>query len=63
MENISTSADLPALLSPREVAELTRQHLATVYRAIESGHYPSVKVGRGAVRIPRDLFLSTLEVK
>jgi len=63
MENISTSADLPALLSPREVAEITRQHLSTVYRSLRDGTYPSVKVGRGGVRIPRDLFLSTLEVK
>jgi excisionase family DNA binding protein len=54
------SADLPELLTPDEVARLTRQHISTVYRAIEAKKYPAVRVGRVGVRIPRDSFLTTL---
>ena len=59
MDIKSTSAELPALLTAQEVAQLTRTHISSVYRNAANGKFPSVRVG-GALRFPKDSLLSVL---
>jgi hypothetical protein len=56
----TTSAQVPELLTPRQVAELTGQHLATVYRCLKTSRYPSLRVGRNALRVPIDGLVNVL---
>lgn len=42
----------PIMLRPREVAELLRLSRSEVYRLIERGTIPAVRIGR-SVRVPR----------
>ena len=41
--------------TPEEVARILRMSLASVYRRLEDGEIPSIRVG-GLYRIPIDLF-------
>ena len=59
MDNKSTSAELPAVLTAEEVAKLTRTHISSVYRHAASGRYPSIRVG-GALRFPTDSLLTVI---
>jgi excisionase family DNA binding protein len=41
-------------LAPKEVAHQLRVHVSAVYRAVERGQLPAVRLsGAGAIRIPR----------
>jgi excisionase family DNA binding protein len=42
------------LMTVKEVAAEWRLHPGTVYRLIHAGVVPSVRLGGGALRIPRD---------
>lgn len=44
--------DEPLFYTVRETAQLTRLSAASVYRAVERGELPSVRIG-GSLRIPR----------
>lgn len=52
-------------LHVKELAAEWRQHPATIYRKIESGQIPAVRLGGGhsAVRIPRDELEAQLHKK
>lgn len=50
-EKHAEKASGPAFLSCVEVARILRVHRQTVYRAIEAGEIPAVRVGK-AFRIP-----------
>ena len=39
------------LIKPKDAAELLSYSLATVYRLIDSGQLPVVKIGKGGLRI------------
>jgi excisionase family DNA binding protein len=43
------------LITPKELAFEWRQHVATIYRKIEKGEIPAIRLGAGtsALRIPR----------
>jgi excisionase family DNA binding protein len=42
-------------LAPKEVAHELRVHVSSIYRAVESGALPAVRLSEhGAIRIPRD---------
>jgi excisionase family DNA binding protein len=41
-------------LAPKELADELGLHVSAVYRAVDRGELPSVRLGRrGAIRIPR----------
>jgi excisionase family DNA binding protein len=46
---------VPELITAKELAFEWRQHVATIYRKIERGEIPAIRLGTGtsAVRIPR----------
>ena len=46
------SADLPAVLTVEEAADVLRIGRSAAYAAVHSGAIPSIKIGR-SVRIPR----------
>jgi excisionase family DNA binding protein len=54
-----TIGDLPAVLKPREVAELSRCSLNTIYKLIRDGQLPARRFG-SAIRIPRAAVLDML---
>jgi excisionase family DNA binding protein len=45
----------PELITPKELADEWHQHAATIYRKIEKGEIPAIRLGAGtsALRIPR----------
>lgn len=47
-------------MTPAEVAELLRVHRTNVYRLIEAGEIPAVRVGN-QWRIPREKLLAALD--
>jgi excisionase family DNA binding protein len=49
---------VPRYLTVREVAERLRVCRATVYRMIDEGRLPAVRVSSGAIRIDAALLLS-----
>lgn len=51
--------NLPALMRPKEVSELTGEHLRTVQYRCARGEIPCIKVGN-AYRIVTELFLRDL---
>jgi excisionase family DNA binding protein len=55
-----TDTDEREFLAPKEVARELRVHVSAVYRAVERGELPAVRLSEtGAIRIPR----SALEPK
>ena len=46
-------ADYPLMLTPRQVSEITGQHVGSIRRLCEQGKLPFAKIG-GRIRIPRD---------
>ena len=45
-------------LAPKEVAQELRVHVSAVYRAVERGELPAVRLSPdGAIRIPRSALL------
>jgi excisionase family DNA binding protein len=41
-------------LAPKEVAHVLRVHVSAVYRAVERGQLPAVRLSEsGAIRVPR----------
>jgi excisionase family DNA binding protein len=54
------AAASPVFLTVREVAERLRVCRATVYRMIEEGRLPVVRVSSGMVRVPAENLLAVL---
>jgi excisionase family DNA binding protein len=49
-------------LAPKEVAHELRVHVSSIYRAVESGHLPAVRLSQtGAIRIPLSALIATKE--
>jgi hypothetical protein len=49
-------------LAPKEVAHEHRVDLSSIYRAVESGYLPAVRLSQtGAIRIPRNALTATKE--
>jgi excisionase family DNA binding protein len=49
-------------LAPKEVAHELRVHVSSIYRAVESGHLPAVRLSEhGVIRIPRSALTATKE--
>jgi excisionase family DNA binding protein len=55
-----SSTDSGSLLTVVEVSQALRVSLSTVYKAIESGRLPAVRVGPGAVRVDREALAAYL---
>lgn len=53
--------NFPSILSVPEFAALIKVNSRWLYREVQSGHIPCIKIGR-AVRIDRDLALASLSV-
>ena len=53
-------AEYPAMLSTKDVAEITRMAVTSVRRLCKEGKLPSSKVG-GRVMVQKDLFIAMLE--
>jgi excisionase family DNA binding protein len=52
---MATDTDEREYLAPKECAHLLRVHVSSVYRAVEEGRLPAVRLSDiGAIRIPRD---------
>ena len=53
-EQVTTDTDEREYLAPKEVARELRVHVSAVYRAVEEGRLPAVRLSdHGAIRIPR----------
>ena len=51
---MSTDTHESEFLAPKEVARELRVHVCAVYRAVERGQLPAVRLSEsGAIRIPR----------
>jgi excisionase family DNA binding protein len=62
MALMSANAEQREYLAPKEVAHELRVHVSSIYRAIESGHLPAVRLSEhGAIRIPREAIVATKE--
>lgn len=53
MQKIDLLADLPALLRPREAADVLRRSTRTIRRLVALGHLRAVRVAGGRPLIPR----------
>jgi len=52
MQTLTNKRD-DQFLAPKEVAQTLGLHVSAVYRAVERGELPAVRLGhRGAIRIP-----------
>ena len=55
---MSTDTHQREYLAPKEVAHELRMSVSAVYRAVESGRLPAVRLSEhGAIRIPRSAYL------
>jgi excisionase family DNA binding protein len=54
MRRMATDTEKREYLAPKEVAHELRVHVSAVYRAVERGVLPAVRLSEsGAIRIPR----------
>ncbi len=58
-KQIEQTGDLPRVLRPRDVAEITGLHVKTVRAAIEKGQLPARRIGN-SILIDRNAFLKWL---
>jgi excisionase family DNA binding protein len=60
MALMSANAHRREYLAPKEVAHELRVHVSSIYRAVESGHLPAVRLSEhGAIRVPRSALTAT----
>lgn len=60
---MSEAKDVRRFYTPADLVAMGYGSRATVYRDIEDGSVPSVKVGRGRVLVPRDRFEEYLALR
>lgn len=54
-------ADYPAMLTIKDVAEITGLHTNSIRRLCKDGNIPSMKFGQ-KIMIPKDFFIETLDI-
>ena len=61
VERMTTTPEIPALLTIPEVARLLRISVRQAYRLAELGEFPSVRVGQASVRVDADELAAYIE--